>query len=130
MVVDPIGAAATVTNSKGIMSGLDFLQLFSAEMQNQNPLEPMSNSEMMSQVAQMTNVQMIADLSSSLKSLMDQNQLLQASGLVGKTVSYADAAGQLLTDLVKAVQVNLDGSLSLGLDGGSTISLGSVRQVM
>ncbi|MEW6243666.1 MAG: flagellar hook capping FlgD N-terminal domain-containing protein [Bacillota bacterium] len=36
--------------------GTEFLQLFAAQMQNQNPLEPMNGREMMTQMVQMTTL--------------------------------------------------------------------------
>jgi flagellar basal-body rod modification protein FlgD len=58
----------------------DFLQLLVAQMQNQNPLEPQSNSEMAAQMAQFTSLQQSSAMSSSLA-------MLQANSLIGNTVS-------------------------------------------
>jgi len=64
----------------------DFLQLMTAQLQNQDPMNPLSNSDFMSQVAQFSTVQGITQLNSSFSSLSGQlssSQSLQAASLVG-----------------------------------------------
>jgi flagellar basal-body rod modification protein FlgD len=61
-----------------------FLQLLMTQMQCQNPLEPMSNQDMIAQQAQFTTVSELQKLNASIAS---GNQFVQASSLIGKTVS-------------------------------------------
>lgn len=66
-----------------------FMTLLITQLQNQDPLNPMENSEMTSQLAQINTVSGIEELNSTLKGItsqMDANQALQASGLIGKGV--------------------------------------------
>ena len=66
-----------------------FLTLLITQLQNQDPLNPMENSEMTSQLAQINTVSGIEELNSTLQGItsqMDANQALQASGLIGKGV--------------------------------------------
>lgn len=56
-----------------------FLQLLVAEMQNQDPLEPTSNTEWVSQYATFTQVEKMSDMANSV-------DLMRANGLVGKDV--------------------------------------------
>ncbi|MFB9869478.1 flagellar hook assembly protein FlgD [Vreelandella sulfidaeris] len=66
-----------------------FMTLLITQLQNQDPLKPMENSEMTSQLAQINTVSGIEELNSTLQGItrqMDANQALQASGLIGKGV--------------------------------------------
>lgn len=66
-----------------------FLSLLIAQMQNQDPLNPMDNAEVTSQMAQLSTVQGIEDMNSSLQALvasLDSNQLTQYAGLIGHGV--------------------------------------------
>ncbi|WP_111414121.1 flagellar hook assembly protein FlgD [Billgrantia lactosivorans] len=67
----------------------NFMTLLIAQMQHQDPLEPMDNHEMTSQLAQINTVSGIEDLNETLSGITDQmnaGQALQASGLIGKGV--------------------------------------------
>lgn len=66
-----------------------FMTLLITQLENQDPLNPMENSEMTSQLAQINTVSGIEELNSTLQGItsqMDANQALQASGLIGKGV--------------------------------------------
>ncbi|QTP55406.1 flagellar hook assembly protein FlgD [Billgrantia sulfidoxydans] len=67
----------------------NFMTLLIAQMQHQDPLKPMDNHEMTSQLAQINTVSGIEDLNETLSGITDQmnaGQTLQATGLIGKGV--------------------------------------------
>ncbi|MEK4875146.1 MULTISPECIES: flagellar hook capping FlgD N-terminal domain-containing protein [Bacillus] len=81
------------TNGKdnSILGKDDFLKLLMAEMQNQDPLSPMDNNEMIGQMAQFSTLEQITNLASSLEKLLNmeqQNQYIAYSSFVGKNVTY------------------------------------------
>lgn len=66
-----------------------FLQVLTTQLQNQDPLNPMENAELTSQMAQISMVSGIEKLNQTVELLMgqiDASQALQASSLVGKGV--------------------------------------------
>ncbi|MBE0403371.1 flagellar hook assembly protein FlgD [Halomonas citrativorans] len=66
-----------------------FMTLLVTQLQNQDPLNPMENAEMTSQLAQINTVSGIEELNSTLEGItsqMDANQALQAAGLIDKAV--------------------------------------------
>ncbi|GGC96394.1 flagellar hook assembly protein FlgD [Vreelandella lutescens] len=66
-----------------------FLTLLITQLQNQDPLNPMENAEMTSQLAQINTVSGIEELNTTLKGItqqMDAAQTLQAAGLIDKAV--------------------------------------------
>ena len=68
------------------MTQNDFLQLLVTQMENQDPLDPQSDTQMASEMAQFTSLQQTTAMSSSLS-------MMQANGLVGSTVSLQASPG-------------------------------------
>ena len=65
----------------------DFLQLMVAQLQNQTIDNSMDTSEMMNQLVQMSVVQMLNSVQTSLDNLTATNTMTYAASLVGKTVT-------------------------------------------
>lgn len=80
-------SSSATTSSEDIQNR--FLTLLVAQLENQDPLNPLENSELTSQLAQMSTVQGIEQLNTTLDSLVNSladTQALQAAALIGKTV--------------------------------------------
>jgi flagellar basal-body rod modification protein FlgD len=128
------GSSGSATNA---VSADTFLKLLVTQMENQDPLNPMDNSQMTSQLAQINTVQGIGTLNTTVQGLntqLVQMQALQGASLVGRPVllqgnalSIANGQGQGSFDLASAadsVQVdvlspagNVVDSISLGAQG-------------
>jgi flagellar basal-body rod modification protein FlgD len=66
-----------------------FLAMLVAQMKNQDPLNPLDNAEVTSQMAQLSTVQGITDLNTSMQALADSlgaGQMAQAANLIGHGV--------------------------------------------
>lgn len=66
-----------------------FLTLLVTQLQNQDPLNPMDNAEVTSQIAQLSTVNGINQLNNTLRALsgqVDMSQSMQAANLIGKEV--------------------------------------------
>ncbi len=77
-----------------------FLKLLTTQLKNQDPLSPMDNAQMTSQLAQISTVDGIERLNATLSSLIDSQQAseaLQAATLVGRGV-LVPGAGMTLSD--------------------------------
>src|SRR5579871_653273 len=69
-----------------------FMTLLVTQMQNQDPLNPMDNSQMTSQLAQLSTVSGIDTMNTTLQSLISsyqQSQTLQATSMIGHGVLTA-----------------------------------------
>lgn len=128
-----------VDKDKELISQETFLKLLVAEMSNQDPLEPTSNTEFISQLAQFSSMQYMQDSSkyamatyaSSLvgktvtASKMDGPDLVLKTGVVEKVVyknnSYAVTVDGEEFDISKVTSVVADGSVSSGF-GSNTLS--------
>lgn len=75
-----------------------FLQLMISQLKNQDPLSPQDNGEFVSQLAQFSSVQTLDKLNNNFDSFASKfvsNQALQASSLVGRSVTVAAEKSQL-----------------------------------
>jgi flagellar basal-body rod modification protein FlgD len=87
VLVNSTPAASAASNST--VSADTFLKLLVAQMQNQDPLNPMDNAQVTSQMAQINTVTGINTLNTSVQSLSAQftsMQALQGASLVGHSV--------------------------------------------
>ncbi|WIM06742.1 MAG: flagellar hook assembly protein FlgD [Candidatus Nitricoxidivorans perseverans] len=72
-----------------------FLTLLTAQIRNQDPLNPLDNAQVTSQMAQISTVDGIERLNATLKTLLDSSagtQTLQAATLVGRSVLVPGSA--------------------------------------
>ncbi len=70
-----------------------FLTLFTTQLQNQNPLDPMDNTAFVSQLAQFSQLEATTKMSGSMEALvksLSTSQIAGASSMIGKTVAVAD----------------------------------------
>ncbi|HTR14344.1 MAG TPA: flagellar hook assembly protein FlgD [Roseiarcus sp.] len=97
----------------------DFLTLLMAEMKNQDPTQPMDPSQMVSQLATVSEVGQSVQMNANLAALLTSTSLSQAESLIGRTISSADgtASGQ-----VTSVSVTSAGAVAT-LANGATVSL-------
>lgn len=75
-----------------------FLELMTAQLQNQDPFKPLENGEFLGQIAQFSSVRGIQELKTTFENLaasLHSNQALQAGGLVGKDVLVGSTKGQV-----------------------------------
>lgn len=85
-----------------------FLTLLVTQLQNQDPLNPMDNAEVTSQIAQLSTVNGINQLNNTLLALsgqMDMSQSMQAAGLIGKQVLVPGEKVSLGSSVVDGVTV-------------------------
>ena len=124
---------SVLSTSKATYGDNPFLQLLTAQLQNQSPLEPVDNESFMNQMASYTTMQEQRDLNNNMLKLLDYQGVLarvqglgQGSALLGKDVSYVDENGDELTGKVASVYVHESGNVHLKLDGGKDIEMRSV----
>jgi len=87
------GASAASALSSKTVSSADgeqrFLKLLVTQLNNQDPLNPLDNAELTSQLAQMSTVSGIEKLNTAFQSLLAQSgssQVLQSASLIGRSV--------------------------------------------
>jgi flagellar basal-body rod modification protein FlgD len=133
MTTTPIGSNASTSTSKIANKSLglkpeDFIKMMVTQLQNQDPLQPTKNEELLAQMSQIGQLQASTDLQSSLKTITLQNNLSSAGNLIGKMVVGQDDRGKPVNGLVNSVKV-VDGAVSLELDNGKALSLSNVTGI-
>lgn len=130
------GSANAATTSSGGIAGQElgrdaFLQLLVIELQNQDPLEPVQNSEMVAQLAQFSSLEQMESLNSSFELLtgnVDQLNFISAQGMLGKYVEGINENGDVVTGNVGSVY--LDGSIVVLNVDGEIVPMSGVLSIM
>jgi len=107
MGTQAVGTQATETSERGknTLDKHDFLQLLVTQLRLQNPLDPLSDQEFSTQLAQYSALEEMQNANKSLQSLL----FLNASSLVGKEVELTDGTvGKVEGVTVKEEQVVLE----------------------
>src|SRR5262245_108536 len=117
----PVTASTHTMKNKSLgLKPEDFIKMMITQLQNQDPLEPAKNEQLLAQMSQIGQLQSSTDLQAGLKSMVLQNNIAAAGNLIGKLVQGLDDAGKQTKGLVNSVRV-IDGSVSLELDNGKTL---------
>ena len=124
-------ASTSVTAAANDELGRDaFLQLLVLELQNQDPLEPVDNSDMIAQLAQFSALEGTEKLNTSFELLsgnVDQLNFISAQGLLGKYVEGVNDSGEVATGVVNSVY--LDGSIVVLNVDGEIVPMSSVLSI-
>jgi flagellar basal-body rod modification protein FlgD len=111
-----------------------FLKLMVAELQNQDPLSPMENTEILQQISQIREIEATDKLGSTLDAVLLGQQLVSASTMIGKTIS-ADVLDQTSEGIgVKRIsgvvdRVALDNGEPKLFIGSQSITMDQVREI-
>ena len=106
----------------------DFIKMMITQLQNQDPMEPAKNQELLAQMSQIGQLQSATTLQESLQGMVVQNQIGSAASLIGKDVHGLDGNDDPVSGVVTSVRVEKDG-VSLELDSGKTLPLGRVTSI-
>jgi flagellar basal-body rod modification protein FlgD len=79
-------ATSAITSASEIQ--MDYMKLLITQLQNQNPLEPMDNDQMASQLAQFSQLQQLESMSSSFADVLKTANRTYANSLLDKNVTF------------------------------------------
>lgn len=114
--------------TEGFFSSESFLKILAVELQNQDPLEPMSNSDYIAQMASFSNLDYQSKIADGLSALALSSGLTQGAALIGKSVSYLSASAvDPLSGVVERLTVS-DGVVTLVVNG-EEVALADVTEV-
>lgn len=122
----------------------DFMKLLAAQLRYQDMTNPMSNSEMMSTMTQMSSIsamnsmtQSVTDMTGATNDVLTVNMTSYATGMMGKEVTIAlvdddgKATGEKVTGMVEGVSL-FEGTPMVYVDGkgyqlSQVMSIGEVK---
>jgi flagellar basal-body rod modification protein FlgD len=116
------------------LDGDEFMKLMITELQNQDPLEPAKNDELLRQISTIREMELNSTLTNSLTSLVENQRLTQSAALIGQ---YALGHGihpdtgeaTLLNGVVIGLRFNENGEAILELDTDQELPLKQLDEV-
>ncbi|MCV2885309.1 flagellar hook capping protein [Aestuariibacter sp. AA17] len=111
MEIDAIGGSgSTPTDASSNINLNDFLELFVAQLNYQDPLEPVNNREFLAQLAQFSSLEINRQSNENALSLLAIESTDQAITLIGKTVEINNASSQPFVGEVTSINFSQQGA--------------------
>ncbi|MEF8787566.1 MAG: flagellar hook capping FlgD N-terminal domain-containing protein [Planctomycetota bacterium] len=104
-----------------------YMELLLTELKNQNPMQPMKNTEMMTQFSQLTTARSMGEMENSFEDVLKMQKLSGGVDLLGRRIRYNDGQ-QSGIGTVESISRS-DGQTRLEVDGRS-VDLDSVVRVV
>ena len=134
MTSTAIGSAATssatpqqLPSTKSLTTS-DFLNMMITQLQNQDPLQPTSSQDLLTQISQIGQLQSATDLQTAIQGLVLQGQIASASSLIGKSVEGLDDQNNTIRGVVNSINVQ-GNNISLELDNGQTLTMAKITSI-
>ncbi len=134
MSAGAIGGAATAqatppsNNAFAEMSSADFVNIMVTELASQDPFEPNDSAAILEQLSSLRNIESQTNLNDQLQSMVSQNAISSASGLIGQQVSGLTASNQSVEGVVRSVIIE-NGEPFLKLTDGTRIEASRITDV-
>src|ERR687890_2107434 len=126
----PAASTQLTNTTKGAAMGKDqFLKLFVAQLQHQDPMNPMQDQDFMGQMASFSTLEQVTNLASANAAMATNLSLSQSVGLIGRTVSWTDAADVVHTGVVEKVNQSADGKPVLTVSGTEGVDPSTITQI-
>ena len=119
----------TVSNPNATLDKDGFLKLFVAQLTHQDPTSPMDTNDSINQMASFSMVEGMTNMQTTNAQIASSLGTSSAVGLIGRTVSYIDADGNLQTGKVERVATTKDGQASLTVSGKPGIDATKIAEV-
>ena len=135
-MTDPISGVGTDYATSGATTAVDrkgqnnkdmFLQLLVPQMRYQDPNNPASTTEFMSQTATFTQVEKLEELAKQNAELVTLQRSLSAGALVGHTVTWTGEDGGAQSGTVTSVRFG--GSAPTAVVNGQEVPFGRLTEV-
>lgn len=91
-------STAAITSASNIQ--LDYMKLLTTQLRNQNPLEPMDNSDMTMQLTQFSQLSQLESMNTRFADVLKTAERDHAASLIGKEVSFIGQTSLGTTDLI------------------------------
>lgn len=146
----PISSSMYLVNKKrderktgdGVMGKDDFMKLLIAQLQNQDPTNPMKDNEFIAQMAQFSALEQTMNLSKSFDKFAEaqnQSQLIQYNSFVGKSIKWHEISDKVGEDgkpivnegtgMINSVKF-VNGSAVFTMQDGKELTPGNISEVL
>jgi flagellar basal-body rod modification protein FlgD len=120
------GTSATTDNWANLKPA-DFMNMLIAELQNQDPTQPMDSAQILQEVSQIDDIQTNTTLNSTLGSVALEQSMATASNMLGKTITGTDASGNAVSGPVSSIAIT-NGTASLTVNG-TTVPFANITSI-
>jgi flagellar basal-body rod modification protein FlgD len=132
----PLGDSGAFASSTQELDRNAFMQLLVAQLENQDPLQPIADQDFIAQLATFSNLEQLEGLNRNVIAMIALNQsnallsqLTQSSALIGKSVSWTDPETlEERSGTVESVKIQ-DGLAVLHIDG-EDVPLAAVSEIL
>lgn len=129
-----IGGTATAqatqpkNNSFGELSSEEFINILVTELTQQDPFKPNDSSAILEQLSSLRNIESQVSLQEQLKTMVDQNAISSASGMIGQQVTGLNSSNQTVSGIVRSVVIE-NGTPILKLEDGTRLEASRITDV-
>ncbi len=120
-------SSASANPLQSLQNPQTFLNLLVAQLKYQDPLNPTSGTQFLSQTAQLTEVQSMDQLQQEVGLGNVMNEQVVSTSMIGKSVSATLADGSTVSGVVQGVSLDSSGPI-LNVNG-TAVPLGDVQTV-
>ncbi|MGP1310460.1 MAG: flagellar hook capping FlgD N-terminal domain-containing protein [Phycisphaerales bacterium] len=117
------------SNAISAITSGEFLEIIFAELANQDPLSPTDTNALLEQLGTIRSIESDISLTESLETLVKQNELAAAGGLVGKYVNGLTTSGLRAEGIVVSVRSTREGAV-LNLSTNQTLAFDRVEDII
>jgi flagellar basal-body rod modification protein FlgD len=111
----------------GGLKAEDFLEMLIVELKNQDPTEPMTNDQLLTQISTIQGLQSNVELADAIKATTNAQQLATGAGFIGKQVTAAADGDGTIEGVVERAYL-ADGKVFVSI-GGRDVPLDDVHSV-
>lgn len=122
------GAPAATGSRFNELSSEEFIKIIFTELQNQDPFKPNDSGALLEQLNSIRSIESDIEMSNRLESIVFQNQMSSAGGLIGKRVAGLTADAERVGGKVKSVARTGD-EIALVLENGWIIPMDNVEYI-
>ncbi|WP_140637064.1 flagellar hook assembly protein FlgD [Methylibium rhizosphaerae] len=119
MAIDTV--SSSTANSSTQLNLQDFMRILTSQLNNQDPMKPMDNTEFMAQLAQFTALEQSRQLNTKLDALLSVQSANQSIGLIGRNVDVQLESGPVSGQITQLDLSSGEPRLSLRLASGTVI---------
>lgn len=101
-----VAAATSLASTNVSLNGLTkntFLQMLAAQIRYQDPMAPIDNSTLVSQMAQLATMEVLQNLSEQVSRFEQYEKVMLSATLIGKQVSVRDHDGRSIEGAVEGI---------------------------
>lgn len=134
MSVQAIGSTLSTTDPSTLpnagINEQDFIQLFVSELQFQDPMQPLDNSQFLTQLAQFVGIEQQSEEVTGINNLATLDSSDQTVALLSHTVQVSNADGSSSTGKVTGIQYSSNGiQLTVTPSSGSVMTNVNLSQI-